>query len=368
MLALLGLLVIPLLVGGGMFLFFKSTITWKEFLLMEVAAILVLVGGFFLARWGALQDVEHWNGRITKKNHGTMHCCHCHEECDTCTDSDGRSYSCNCREVCQHLYDYYWSLSVSTGDTLMIEDCEAWASSVPRAWTNARVGEPASVSHTYTNYLLADPQSLMHEGAHEEYLNQVPGFPRIHGFYKVNKVVQHGVKVPSGWETGLRELNADLGANKQIDVTLVVTKVASPAFAEAVEVKWMYGPKNALIIVAGAPDGKKFEWVRAVSLSRVERLKIELRDKLAGWELAKADEGVALIRKLIGAHFERTPMAEWEYLASSAKPATWMIVLLYIVAFIGTGILGLVMHAHDVFGDEGMSRFRTRFGQRRRRF
>jgi len=360
MLALLGLLIIPLLVGGAMFLIFKATITWKEFLLMEAAAIGILVGGFFLARWGALQDVEHWNGRITAKNHGTMKCCHCREECDTCKDSEGKSYSCRCREVCDHFHDYYWSLSVSTGDRVMVRDCEPSSRRVPAAWTNAYKGEPASVAHRYTNYLLADPDSLMHEGAHEEFLNQVPRFPRVHGFYKVNKVVQHGVKVPAAWEKALRELNADLGGSKQIDVTLVVTKVADPAFAEAVEVKWMYGPKNAVIIVAGAPDGQKFNWVRAVSLSRVERLKIELRDKLAGWELAKADEGVTLIRKLISAHYERTPMAEWEYLASSAKPKTWMIVLLYILALVGTGILGVVMHHNDVFGDERTARWRGR--------
>jgi len=362
MLALLGLLIIPLLVGGGMFLIFKSTITWKEFLLMEAVAIAILVGGFFLARWGALQDVEHWNGRITHKNHGSHKCCHCHIEC--CGhDKDGH---CNChREVCQHIHDYYWSVSVSTGDEVTIDRCEPSRRRVPAAWTNAKVGEPASVSHRFTNYLLADPDSLMHAGAHEEFLAQVPRFPRIHSFYKVNKVVEHGVKVPPGWEAGLRELNADLGGSKQVDVTLVVTKVADPAFADAVEVKWLYGPKNAVIIVAGAPDGKKFDWVRVVSLSRVERLKIEMRDQLAGWPLEKAEEGVAMIRKLVSAHFERTPMAEWEYLASAAKPATWVLVLLYIVALVGTGILGVMMHMNDVFGDEG---FRSRLGRRRRRF
>ena len=41
---------------------------------------------------------------------------------------------------------------------------------------------------------------------------------------------------------------------------------------------------------------------------------------------------------------------------------------LYIVALVGSVVLGFVMHHNDVFGDEGMSRFRSRFGQRRRRF
>lgn len=365
MLYLLGLLIIPLLVGGAMFLIYKTTITWKEFLLMEVASIAVLVGGFFFARWGALQDVEHWNGRITKKNHGTMHCCHCRQECCG-RDKKG---NCNCwREVCAHTHDYYWSLSVSTGDTVVVEDCEPWASSVPKAWTNARIGEPASVAHRFTNYLLADPDSLMHEGAHEEFLNQVPNFPRIHGHYKVNKVIPHGVNLSKQWELGLREMNADLGASKQVDITLLVTKVADPAFAEAVEVKWMYGPKNALIIVAGSPKGKTFEWVRVVSLSRVERLKIELRDKLQGMSLTDPEAGLSMIRKLVSAHFERTPMAEWEYLASSAKPKTWMIILLYILGFVGSVALGFVMHTKDVFGDEGFSsKFNTRLGRRKRR-
>jgi len=253
-------------------------------------------------------------------------------------------------------------VDVSTGDEITIDRCEPNRHRVPAAWTNAKVGEPASVARRFTNYLLADPDSLMHEGAHEEFLNQVPRFPRIHGFYKVNKVVQHGVKVPAGWEKGLKEMNSDLGASKQVDVTLVVTKMTDQAFADAVEVKWMYGPKNSVIIVTGS-DGEKLTWVKVVSLSRVERLKIELRDQLKDWPLEKADEGVALIRKLVGLHFERTPMAEWEYLASAAKPSTGMLVFLYILALVGTGILGVVMHMNDVFGDERMMRFRKRRGR-----
>ena len=119
--SLIGLILVPLIVGGAMFYFFKSTITWKEYLLMEGAAILIAVLGFFIARWGSAQDTEYWNGRITNKDRSHMSCCHCSQVC-TGHDSNG---NCNSwTEVCSHSYDLMWSLDVSTGDSITVDSCE----------------------------------------------------------------------------------------------------------------------------------------------------------------------------------------------------------------------------------------------------
>ena len=359
---LVGLLAIPCAIAGIAAYKFKATITLQEFALMLGLACTVAVGGFFLARWGAMQDIEHWNGRITAKDHGSQKCCHCRQVCDTCPskDSQGRTTttSCNCREVCSHSSDYYWSLEVSTGDDVSIARCESNPFNVPSAWTKAYVGEPASVPHTYTNYLLADPDSLLMSVADESLLARVPAaIPQVHSFYKVDKVVSDGVRIPPGWQQGLLEMNADLGKGKQVDVILVVTDNPDPTYAQAVEAKWLYGPKNAVIIVVGVPfDSPTFEWVRVVSISKVESLKVALRDGLKGKRLDDPEGGVAFIRQAIMSKFERTPLAEWEYLASAATPSTWVLVLLYILVTGGTIGLAVWMHREDVF---------ARFGRRR---
>ena len=374
MIHLIGLLLVAPLIGGIMFIVLKKSISWKEFLLMEVVAILIVTGGFFLARYGAMSDTEHWNGRITQKIHDSEHCCHCRQVCDTCTrnvcSGSGKdrscrdeSYDCNCREVCDHSQDYYWAVKVSTGDSVMIDDCEPNRHRVPAAWTNAYIGEPASVAKSYTNYLLADKNSLMRHETDNAYLEKVPPFPSIHGHYKSNKVLALGVSVPPEWEKGMREINAHFGHAKQVDITLVVTRGYQPEFAEALEAKWLYGPKNSVTIIMDAPDGNTIKWARVVTISRVAALKIAIRDEMPGMTLDNPKEGLALISKLVLTKFKRTPMAEWEYLASAAKPATWALILLYLLTLAATIGIGIWAHKKDIFGDEGSSpsnRFKRR--------
>ena len=96
MLSLLGLVLIPLVLGGLAAIIFKERITIKEFLLLEAIALVLAIGGWALARYGALQDTENWNGRISARTHGSQKCCHCRQVCDhyetrTHTDSNGRT-------------------------------------------------------------------------------------------------------------------------------------------------------------------------------------------------------------------------------------------------------------------------------------
>jgi hypothetical protein len=349
---LFGLLLIPLLMGGTLFFFFRLTITLKEFLLLELIAVAVATGGFFIARWGALQDTEHWNGRVTQKIHNSQSCCHCRQVCSTCTDSKGRSYSCQCHQVCDHFRDYYWSLAISTGDTVTVENCEPDEDDVPVVWARAKIGEPASVPHLYTNYLRADPDSLLRRTADPRFEALVPVFPEVYEFYKVRKVVQIGIAVPFDWDEGLREINADLGAKKEVDITMLFTREANPEFANAVEARWLYGPKNALIIVVGAPDGETIEWARVVTISRGEEVKIILRDGLPGMTIGNPDAALTFVRKTVEENFHRTSMTEFEYLASAAKPSDGWLIALYVFTLLLTGGLAWYMHHNDVFHEE----------------
>lgn len=359
---LFGLLLMPFVVGAVAYLITKTTITWKEYVLMTVVSGGVAFGGYQLAKWGAMRDTEHWNGRITKKDHGTESCCHCQTVCDA-HDSDGNCTSSHTE--CDHFQDYWWSAHVNTGDTLN-DGCNGW-NTTPEWWEKAYVGEPAAIEHGYTNYLKADPDSLMTPAA-EQYIDQVPNRPKVTGRYHVRRVIAHqssSVGVPTTWQKELDEMNADLGNKYQVDVLLLVTKVRDPTFAEAVKAKWLYGPKNAVTVVLGVPDGQTIEWARVVTLSNVEVLKIELRDELPGRSLDDP-EILPFIRKEIETQYTRTPMAEYEYLASAVKPPFWMTVGLYfgnLIIIIG---LAFWMHREDVFGDEGRQSGRGLFRRRRR--
>jgi len=339
------LLLIPLAVSAGAFFLLKATVTWKEFLLQLGVSVLTLIIGWQVAKWSALRSTEHLNGRITDKIRGTESCCHCRSECRS-RDSKG-----NCKRsvrVCDHSRDYYWKLASTVG-TIPIKDCSGW-DNAPSAWVNAYVGEPASVEHDYDNYLLADPDSLFVHETMGKFEGQIPEYPEVHSHYKLEHVVGQGVPVPSGWQNALREINADLGARNQVDVTVVLTQAKDPTYAQALEAKWLYGPKNSLNIVMGV-DGDTIRWVRVVTFSRVELLKVRLRDQL---QILKLNDPrvLQILRTEVQSGFKRTAMAEFEYLARSASPTGLGLFLLAFFEILVSVGLTYLMHRHDVFGDE----------------
>lgn len=342
--ALAIVLLIPLVVAVAGFFLFHHSVSWKEFLLQVLVSGLFALAGWQVAKWGSLQDTENLNGRITQKISGTQKCCHCHDVC-TGRDKDGNCTSSV--EVCSHSQDHYWDLATSVGN-ISIESCDGWGSP-PAAWSQASVGDPASVSHNYTNYLYADEDSLMRHAPMEKF-QELPEYPRVHNFYYVDHVVANGVSVPHGWQERLREINAELGHSNQVDVTVVLTSQQDPTFAQALEAKWVYGPKNSLNIVMGVKNSV-IQWVRVVTFSKVAALKVELRDKLQGLPLSDPTI-LPTIHDSVKARYKRTSMADFEYLAAAAHPRGWGLAILVILQLLVSIGVAYWAHTHDIFGDE----------------
>lgn len=350
----------------------RERFTIKEFLLLEGIMVVLIGGGFLAAREAGMADEEIWSGRITKKDSGTQHCCHCRQVCDTCTRSvsDGKggsrseSYSCNCKEVCDHSRDYWWSLKVSTGDDVSVQRCSG-SSADPAIWTNAYIGEPAVVGHYFRNYLKADPDSVFIQQATAK--GTAPAYPSIHGLYKINRAINAGTKMDAAlWSAKLDETLADLGGKKLVNINIIATTNPDPAYAQVVERDWLYGKLNDATFILGAPDGTNVEWAAVVTLpTGNSMLRVTGRDELIGSSLADPDATIAKIATVVAAEWRWAGIEQFAYLAWAAQPPTWMLVLLYILGF-GGGIGGsLYMVEKDVFG-EGSSNFRNRFGNRNR--
>lgn len=345
------LLLIPIAIASASFFLLKDTVTWKEFLLQLVLGTLLCVAGWQIAKWGALRATENLNGRITKKISGTEPCCHCQTICD----AHAKNGSCtSSHESCAHPYDYYWDLQTSVGK-IDVEDCSGTASP-PDTWVYASVGEPAAVEHSYTNYLLADPDSLMVHSEVNRFLNQVPEYPKVHSKYWVDHVVGDRASPASLLQGAVREVNAELGAPNQVDITLLLTNIQDPAYAQAVEAKWLYGPKNSITVVAGL-QGDTVQWVRVITFSKVEMLKVRLRDQLQGLSI-EDPRFISTIRQEIAQGFKRTRMADFEYLAATSSPHGWSFALLVFLDLLASLGLAYWASTKDIFGDEGFSRRR----------
>lgn len=333
----------------------RERFTAKEFLLLEVIMLALMGGGFMAAREAGMADQEVWSGRITKKDSGTQSCCHCRTECDTCSRSDGKggteTYQCNCREVCEHSRDYWWSLGVSTGDKVSVLECSG-SSSTPSAWTNAYVGEPAVVGHYFRNYLKADPDSVLLQQSTVQ--GMAPAYPSVHGLYKINRAINLGTRMDAAqWSRMLDEVLADMGGRKQVNINVIATTNPDPAYAQLVERDWLYGKLNDVTFVLGAPDGTNVEWAAVVTLpTGNSMLRVTGRDELIGSDLTDPETTIAKITTVVSAEWRWTGIEQFAYLAWAAQPPTWLLVLLYVLALGGSIGGSIYMINADVFGED----------------
>lgn len=334
---LLALLLVPIAIAGGAFLLNHWSVSWKEFLLQVGVSLAVALLGWQVAKCAALSDVEHLNGRITNKTEGTQHCCHC---TTVCTGRDKNGNCTSSYESCSHVWDHHWEIQTSVGE-IQVQNCSG-SSTPPKAWSEARVGDPAVVEHRYTNYLKADPDSLIVHSEHGPYLDRIPEYPKVFDYYRVNPVISDGVAIPAKWQEVFREMNADLGPSEQVDVTVLLTSITDPTYAQAVEAKWLYGPKNSLTIVLGV-EADEIRWARVVTISRVEPLKVYLREALQGRKL-QDPEVPDLIAQGVAKKFNRTPMSEFSYLARTATPTGWWLFGLYLVNIVVAILLTAIIH------------------------
>jgi hypothetical protein len=331
----------------------RGTISVAEAVVACLISVAVQAGAWYGLRAQGLQTLEYWNGVVSAKPKGTRPCCHCTTVCDS-TDQDGNCTSSH--EDCDHWRDYWWKLEFSTGD-VQFSNCNS-SPEPPRWWRDTRRGDPASLPHAYTNYLRADPESILHHTAEPEQLRTVPKFPTVGPYaHEVPKVLTDGTTgVPLGWQDELMRVNARLGQRVKrcldggevkdvctrlgIDLMVVLTSQSDPSWAHAVEAAWLYGPKNAFIVVIGMDSGV-IAWARTVSISETSQATAILSHELPGKTLEL--ETLRFIGQVTTTHVRRTPMAEFRYMLIEAQPRGWRVGVLFLLALaLGIGLVVLV--------------------------
>lgn len=353
------LLALPLLVAVAAFILLQG-ITWKEFLLQVGAQVLVALVSSACVYCANTHDVEVWNGRVTNKAQVRVSCSH--------------SYPCNCRQVCtgsgkdqscstvcdtcyEHSFDYNWEVYTSNGEEIAIARVDSQGVHTPPRWASTQVGEPTSVTHAYTNYIKASPDSLFrHQGSSAKYAGQIPTYPNgVYDYYRLDRFVSMGVAADVGaWNTALSDLNADVGAPRQANVVVVLTRQPRDWFY-ALQEAWIGGKKNDVILVIGVDADGKPAWAEVMAWTIDPLFKIKLRDDVLDEGVLTPKKVMDALRRNIMAYHKRKPMADFEYLRSAITPSPteWFVTL-----FIGIAIaigLAVTFQVHDVFGDEGRS-------------
>lgn len=364
-------LAVPLVVAAGAFIFLKG-INWKEFACIVGACLVVAGSSAGIVSCANKHDTEILNGRVTGKTRDEVHCRHSYEcNCRSC-NCDKKGNCSRCCDTCyEHSYDVDWDVASTVGG-FSIDTIDRQGLRQPPRWTSTVIGEPASVTHSYENFVKASPGSLFrHQGLEEKYQASLPEEPQnIYDYWHLNRLITVNVAVddPRAWNKALEELNADLGAPKQANIIVVLVKNMPQDWYYALEEKWIGGKKNDVVLVVSVDDALKPQWATIMCWTTNEIFKVKLRDDVMNDQVLTKDAIIADLRTNVSQYFVRKPMADFQYLEAELTPSTteWVITLI-ISLLVGIG-LTIFFEFNDVFdaGDED-DEFVTSFKRSRRR-
>jgi len=358
------LFIIPALVGMIAFRF-SSGITPKEFALQMVAQAVVAGLSVWAIYSANTSDTEVLNGVVVSKRKVRVHCehsykCHCHTVCS----GTGKKRSCHekCSICYEHPFDYEWQVYSSIDRSSEIDRVDRQGLDEPPRWTVARVGEPYSAEHGYTNYLKAAPGSLFRrQGLAEKYEGNLPDFPaQVTDYYRYQPLVLvNGARVDSVgvWNQGLAEMNGRLGSRKQVDIVLVLVRDLPQEYFYALEQVWIGGKQNSVVLVIGVNAALMPQWATVMSWTTNEMLKVFLRDVVMDIPVLDREVLFRRLEQSVNDYYQRKPMSDFEYLASSIAPTPTQWGISMVVGLLVCIGLSWVMHRYDVFGDEDFGRF-----------
>jgi hypothetical protein len=342
-------------------------ITWKEFGLHSIIALALISIGYYIAYRSRVTDTEIWNGRIATKTSDSTGCCHsydcfCHESCS----GSGENQSCHrvCSTCYLHSHDMEYQAATTNGEAVFSDGCNEPSSPPPARWSKIKIGEPTAVEHSYTNYILGNPDAVIKRNdALERLKGKIPAYPRVYDLYRVKRFIPVGVTISNieSLNSALDDINALLGKEKQVNIIVIVTNESEDWYVDGLSEAWFGGKKNDFVVVIGAPAFPKVSWARIMSWAKDE----EFKQALAGHIKELGDfDGIKILQaisKSVDKKFVRRPMADFEYLAATIEPSNTAFWILFSIAVVLSVVLQMVFLVYDPFGDEKIQRPNWRY-------
>jgi hypothetical protein len=362
------LLLIPIIWAFVAKRLLHTTISWREMGLQVLASSAIVAGVFFTGKYSQTHDVEIWNGQIESKHRDHGHYiesyeCNCYESCS------GTGANRTCHRVCQTCYrDHYtvkWYLNTTIGE-IGLQYLDRTSRSVyntpdPAQYTAAYVSEPCSREFSFTNYVKAVPESLFNKldaKSLAKFDSMIPAYPRVHSYYKVNRVIPVGVKVPNvaEWNLRLSEHLRNLGPRKEANIIVVIANTSDQSYRYALERAWVGGKQNDVVVVIGATQFPNIDWVDTITFGQNAgnaMLAVQIRDNLMKVGTLEAPAPIIdTIAVSVDGQFKRKHMSDYEYLKDEIQPPMWVLILAFIFAIGASGGLTYYFHHEDMFGTD----------------
>lgn len=344
----------------GFLLFSKKPYKF-QFLLLAAGLFMVIgitvVCMFTFGPEAESTDTEIWNGKIASRYSERVSCSHSYScNCYTTTDSKGNSTE-HCSTCYEHSYDVDWMAATSNGESVDFGRVDRQGLNMPPRYAEAFVGEPTAIEHSFTNYFKLATHNVVANFNDGAIGAAVPAYPEGFDMYRVNKLVDPDgllAKDSGAWRYLLNNLNSDLGAAKQVNIVVFVTKQPSQRYAFNVQKAWLGGKKNDVIVLIGAPASPKIEWVQVITWSTNPAIKTGLRDDLLTiGSLDNRDAIAKTIRTHVLTEFQRIHMKDQKYLRQAWEPShgatTTLLILFNIIAIGGCAAIRAMGDAENSY-------------------
>jgi len=352
------------LVMIAMKMMYDHKITAKELGIHLAAVIIgaaVILGINYAFLYSNLQDVEVLNGEVTGKYKHTEICTQSSsckrytlkEKCHTYRSDGKTKKSCKTYKKFHYYSEFDWYITSTVGK-VEVERVNSRGDVMPPRYDIAKIGEPASAEHTYTNYLWADEHSLFapenfEEKYPEDYKKNIPSYPLVYDLYRTNHIVNL-TSVPS---TGYNEFISDVlrteGEKKQLNITVVMYNSNDPQFVDATLTKWRGGKKNDVLMFFGINSEGNVD--KFFSTSFAGGMKNEMLHANMRIDALSEKMSLDLLKKQVYTtvqKYERLPNEEFKYMKYRLEPKKEIIVVCSVVLLIISMFIGFYMRDNDL--------------------
>jgi hypothetical protein len=363
MITILTLLLIPFLVALGFLFFGGKKFTLLDFAVQLGACILLTSICAGVIRYNNVSDTEQLNGKITAKHRDRVSCSHSYQcMCITSCDSKG-SCSQSCSTCYEHSYDIEWVVDTSIGHSFDIDRVDRQGLHEPARWDQVTIGEPFTMNHRTVNYIKAAPNTLFqYQGLTEKYKTALPTYPdNVYDYYHLNRLVTVGGSIPdaSMWNKTLEEMNADLGARKQVNMVVVIVTNLPEEYFYALEQSWYGGKKNDAVLVIDVDSSGKIQWTNVMAWTGNKIFLVDLRDKVNAIGNLNREAILGVFRDSVEGSYVRKHMKDFAYLESSITPSLTQYIVSIILGLILSIGLGIYFENNNPFNErEGYNGYR----------
>lgn len=305
-------------------LLYKHEITYKELVFQGAGVLLsTLLGIGLLYVLGSAKtwDTELRTGKVISKAPVHVSCEHQYKCGETCSVDSKGNRTCVPIYCNEHAYDVDWDVQSTVG-TFTIDRVDRRGTREPARFTKVKIGEPAVDSFGTRNYLLVDkdrfkaPADIM-----EKYREQLPAYPRVFDYYRIDRVVNMTNIYFSHLNVWLNEQLKDDARLKQVNIVVVVT-YNDKDFYQALREHWNGGKKNDLLLVYGVNPDSSIKWFRANTFadgqenqSFIKQLETLALERKLDQDLIR-EQYILMLRE-----FNRLPNETFEYMAGFQTPS-----------------------------------------------